>query len=325
MIVTSSVPDAAPEGSRRRMRPQIRPLRARESDFEAISARSDTRLKKTGNSSNLLMANKLGRRPRSAKRVGVTDYTYRWYDPLTGRWPSRDPIEENGGINLYVFVGNDGIGRIDVLGQKWKKQGKTEDEKRLIWIREDETNDTMQDLADEVGLDPNESNKWAIQDENDKCKYTTPNVYIMIKLLNGVNSFRDVYTNPGDEIGSAFTATGSAKVVDVTDLGSVASTIEDHAGDIIGLSLYAHGTEGYIYNTSGDDWITQDSVLSAVDQNGFKLKKASIMQCHSGAGGYDAAWNQRVVGGNAFTYQGLNICGLDFGRKTKPRLGPRHR
>jgi hypothetical protein len=48
--------------------------------------------------------------------MGVTDYTYRYYDPVTGRWPSRDPIEEEGGINLYGFVGNDGVDRIDVLG-----------------------------------------------------------------------------------------------------------------------------------------------------------------------------------------------------------------
>ena len=43
-------------------------------------------------------------------------YGYRWYDPQTGRWPSRDPIEEQGGVNLYGFVGNDGIDRSDYLG-----------------------------------------------------------------------------------------------------------------------------------------------------------------------------------------------------------------
>jgi hypothetical protein len=35
---------------------------------------------------------------------------------VTGRWPSRDPIEERGGINLYGFVGNDGVNRWDRLG-----------------------------------------------------------------------------------------------------------------------------------------------------------------------------------------------------------------
>jgi hypothetical protein len=48
--------------------------------------------------------------------VGVTYYGYRYYDPVTGRWPSRDPIEERGGINLYEFIGNDSINRIDTLG-----------------------------------------------------------------------------------------------------------------------------------------------------------------------------------------------------------------
>jgi RHS repeat-associated protein len=49
-------------------------------------------------------------------RTGVPDYLYRYYDPQTGRWPSRDPIEEEGGMNLYEFVRNDGVGRVDVLG-----------------------------------------------------------------------------------------------------------------------------------------------------------------------------------------------------------------
>ena len=57
----------------------------------------------------------------------MADYTYRYYDPKSGRWPSRDPIEEMGGLNLYGFVGNDGIGGIDLLGlagpPKTKQEG----------------------------------------------------------------------------------------------------------------------------------------------------------------------------------------------------------
>jgi len=33
-------------------------------------------------------------------------------------WPSRDPIEEKGGVNLYGFVGNDGVDKWDRLGHK---------------------------------------------------------------------------------------------------------------------------------------------------------------------------------------------------------------
>lgn len=55
--------------------------------------------------------------PRKHAFGGVIPYYgYRWYDPATGRWPSRDPIEESGGVNLYGFVGNNGINGLDVLG-----------------------------------------------------------------------------------------------------------------------------------------------------------------------------------------------------------------
>ena len=38
--------------------------------------------------------------------------------PVSGipYWPSRDPIEEAGGMNLYGFVGNDGVNGLDMLG-----------------------------------------------------------------------------------------------------------------------------------------------------------------------------------------------------------------
>jgi RHS repeat-associated protein len=62
-----------------------------------------------------------GRRPRSRPKCrhpgpGVADYGYRYYDPLTGRWPSRDPIEEEGGVNLYGFVANEPASSIDRNG-----------------------------------------------------------------------------------------------------------------------------------------------------------------------------------------------------------------
>jgi len=49
---------------------------------------------------------------------GVSVYGYRYYDPVTGRWPSRDPIGERGGVNLYGFVGNAGVNAWDYLGYR---------------------------------------------------------------------------------------------------------------------------------------------------------------------------------------------------------------
>ncbi|MCX6856556.1 MAG: hypothetical protein NTV80_16815 [Verrucomicrobia bacterium] len=45
-------------------------------------------------------------------------YGYRYYNPELGRWISRDPIEERGGVNLYGMVGNDPVNRVDYLGLK---------------------------------------------------------------------------------------------------------------------------------------------------------------------------------------------------------------
>ncbi|MEI8037391.1 MAG: DUF2235 domain-containing protein [Verrucomicrobiota bacterium] len=47
---------------------------------------------------------------------GLLYFGYRFYDPACGRWLGRDPIGEEGGVNLYGFVGNDGVNQIDVMG-----------------------------------------------------------------------------------------------------------------------------------------------------------------------------------------------------------------
>lgn len=57
--------------------------------------------------------------------TGLYYYGYRWYDPLTGRWPSRDPIEEGGGVNLYGFVGNDGVNLWEIIALVARYNGAT--------------------------------------------------------------------------------------------------------------------------------------------------------------------------------------------------------
>jgi len=45
-------------------------------------------------------------------------YGYRYYNPSTGRWPNRDPLEERGGVNLYGFVKNDPLTKFDPDGRQ---------------------------------------------------------------------------------------------------------------------------------------------------------------------------------------------------------------
>jgi hypothetical protein len=57
------------------------------------------------------------------------------YKLATGRgnWPSKDPIEEQGGLNLYGFIGNDAANKLDYLGlflgfnKKDKRQNEIDD------------------------------------------------------------------------------------------------------------------------------------------------------------------------------------------------------
>ncbi len=48
--------------------------------------------------------------------LGLT--MYRAYDPDLGRWESRDPIDFDGGLNLYAYAGGDPENTIDPLGLK---------------------------------------------------------------------------------------------------------------------------------------------------------------------------------------------------------------
>ena len=51
-------------------------------------------------------------------------YNYRFYNPKDGRWINRDPIAEQGGWNLYAFLGNSPQDKFDALGLEDKKKDK---------------------------------------------------------------------------------------------------------------------------------------------------------------------------------------------------------
>ena len=54
-------------------------------------------------------------RERSAA-TGLTNFRMRWYDAVTGRWLSKDPIGLSGGLNLYAFCGGDPVNQADWIG-----------------------------------------------------------------------------------------------------------------------------------------------------------------------------------------------------------------
>jgi RHS repeat-associated protein len=53
---------------------------------------------------------------RYDEKTGLSYYGYRYYSPALGRWMTRDPLEEAGGINLYEFVKNNPLSFVDPFG-----------------------------------------------------------------------------------------------------------------------------------------------------------------------------------------------------------------
>ncbi|MHA6824544.1 RHS repeat-associated core domain-containing protein, partial [Ralstonia pseudosolanacearum] len=97
---------------------------------------------------------------------------FRAYDPGTGRWVSRDPIGEDGGINLYAYVGGNPASLADQLGLDPKGRDPTpkripSDNQNVInWLcrfggMESPTEDLT--AARKAGLDRNDDNLAAAE------------------------------------------------------------------------------------------------------------------------------------------------------------------
>ena len=60
--------------------------------------------------------NAFGGLTRTDDETGLLYYGFRFYVPPLGRFANRDPIGEQGGNNIYVFVGNEPVDRFDRFG-----------------------------------------------------------------------------------------------------------------------------------------------------------------------------------------------------------------
>ncbi|PID76196.1 MAG: hypothetical protein CSB22_00370 [Deltaproteobacteria bacterium] len=105
------------------------------------------------------------------KETGLIHYTFRNYDSKTGRWTSRDPLGEHGGLNMYGFVLNDPVNWVDPYGlvkyyKRWGGPNWTAG-RRGSW---DTFSDSFRDLIKRQindGWDP--GSVYRPLDDQDKC------------------------------------------------------------------------------------------------------------------------------------------------------------
>jgi RHS repeat-associated protein len=264
--------------------------------------------------------------------TGLVYHGYRYYSPEMGRWINRDPIFEitgehpevmEEGPNLYGFVHNDPVNGYDYMGLKWRKASKSvqpADQTRVVWKR-DSSADTLEQLAKEVKLDPQEKDRWAKPvGSGDSCSVSVPNVFIVANLM-GYDKLDDaVISTFGGKLGSLFTFDGSKKRVNASSAADLHSAITNNKGNIWAFAMYAHGgdnTDNTLHSTRRGPRISSSRMVTGLlKSNGFKLSKIWAMQCFSGANGWDSVWDSLSYR-KAVYYHGVNAVGIDQGNKPK--------
>ncbi len=284
-------------------------------------------------------------------------YINRFYSPDLRIWPNRDPVGEDWNINLYAMCENNPVEAYDELGL-WKVTSKSAGQSRRVYRFEE--GDTMETLANVVGLDPSEYQKWGRVEKsvmaekatsvfvssNTKpgCYVSVPNVWISADLLRGGNWYYDSFVNLGGAIGRAvgtdvFTSSGY-KIIKADDIRQLNAAFRASKGDIWGIVVFGHGNEdGRLSMKRGigvrdQDWTYQSELITGIQAGGYKIASAYMMQCYSAYKGqdssgnnvdYDAAWRKVAV--KFYGYKGFNAFMIDFGshgkKKRKLRNGRR--
>ena len=289
--------------------------------------------------------------------TGLYYYGNRFYAPYWHIWLNRDPMEEEGGENIYSMCENNLVDAYDELGL-WTVTAESSGQSRRVYKFEE--GDTMKSLAEKVGLDPAEYQKWGRVEKsviaekatsvfvssNTKpgCYVSVPNVWISADLLRGGNWYYDSIVNLGGAIGRAvgtgvFTSS-DLKIIKADDIRQLNAAFRASKGDIWGIVVFGHGyKDGRLsmkrsLGVRDQDWVYQDQLIHGIQAGGYKIASAYMMQCYSACKGfdsngdpidYDAAWRKVAV--KFYGYKGMNVFMIDFGssgkKKRKLRNGRR--
>jgi RHS repeat-associated protein len=212
-------------------------------------------------------------------------YPVRPYSPSTGRWLSRDALEEAGGLNLYLFAGNDPVQFIDPFGYEWK----------VVRARADralatcDCKDTVAQLAAKIHLDPADYRRWLQATGNSQlpasadtplpqgATFTIPNKTYVNDLL----AWRFMWWKQWRRVEERDLRHEGFEVIHVDDTLRAQFLAQMSDPDVHGIVVLAHGDPDRKgdFSDAGPDYVTPDEAAGVLHH---KLGGFKAIWCWSG-------------------------------------------
>jgi hypothetical protein len=203
-----------------------------------------------------------------------------FYNPSTGRWLNRDPMQEDGGENHYVFSGNTSVNWFDILGLTWKVDRQIRLDRARV---KPEQGDTVAGLAKQVKLDTSDYKKWlkpvgpsrvpdsVTEPINDCSEYTLPN---RVYLNRNVSSMHLAWWT-WHRVEAASLAKQGFHLIELRDVTKWPFKEQFEDPHVYGIIMIAHADKRY----KGD----------FIDDDGFRLLPTDVFPHHK-LGGFKAIW-----------------------------------
>lgn len=210
-----------------------------------------------------------------------------YLNPEEGRWLSRDPLDEQGGPNLYGFVSNNPLSHIDPLGL-WKAKGNNKGKELVEY--EAEAGDTIAGLASLRALNPAEFQKWLTPGTGPMPSSQTEEVCGTYKVPNTVLAY---WAGAGGFLGRLYTGWRGG----VGRLRSMGYKVEEYhfrTQKLKKAKVYnADGTTGYTWALVGTPELDLQTKLT--DGTSAKKLHGLYFWGHGGPSGL-SAHNSQLIG-----------------------------
>ena len=209
--------------------------------------------------------------------TGYSHWGRRWYSPFLGRWVSRDPIGEAGGVNLYGACGNDMVSGLDPWGD-------------VILLAEESEKKRAKEIGPSV---------W--QDDTidiDQKNWYTFLYYMQLNIANSSENVIPTYIQYKRDI-KKFLA---SSISNINCVGDGTLVIAGHGIDADNIGL---DTKSIQANIDGSVCYTTREVINMIKREienqkkaGHEVKNVMLLSCFAGKNGLAELLARELSGSN---------------------------